>query len=170
MTARPGRPQLHRSPHDHHTDTRRPAQQPGSLRLPSRCRGRERIQPATVPVTLGRPPPSPIRGSTGLPPCGRCRRAPPASPGLRCAAGPPLGRHSRAGAPFCALCPLISQALPRYFRETGAAGTGANRVTLVALLKAGRVLLCGGGAGAVMRARGGRAGRASPGWPGRPRR
>jgi len=26
-----GRPQLHRSPHDHHTDTRRPAQRPGSL-------------------------------------------------------------------------------------------------------------------------------------------
>jgi len=29
-------------------------------------RGRERVQPATVPVTLGRPPPSPIRGMTGL--------------------------------------------------------------------------------------------------------
>jgi len=31
MRFAPGRPQLHRSPHNHHTDTRRPAQQPGSL-------------------------------------------------------------------------------------------------------------------------------------------
>ena len=53
-----------RSPHGHQmvcTATRFPE-------LAVACHGRERVQPATVPVTLGRPPPSPIRGMTGLHP------------------------------------------------------------------------------------------------------